>query len=622
MNSTSLRRTQGRLAAAILLGTVAPALSSEVYFGGAEFLPAGKVAGDQVKPALAFGSQRGLLVWQDNSLTTGWSVRGRLLGTQASGIAQTFLIGQDSSGDSVNPSVAALAGGSFLVAWQAGRPGNAYIVAQVVSRDGVLQGQPVRIPGIGTDQRKPKAVGTRDGGAVVVWTATGADREMDAVCAVRLNSKAEPVAPVVRLNETEEFNQRDADMALHEDGSITFVWVSELQVPGAVSSLVMRTYGEALTPTSGERVIVSKSNPVSAPRVAGLPSGLLLAWCEYQVENPLAGWEIIGRKFTPQGAPSGPEFQINQSSRGIQKELSLVATGKEKFLAVYESEFTDGSGMGICGRPLDLNTGLHGEEFVVNSRKAADQMMPTAASADNGDAVVMWVSFLGLDGGTEVVAQRIGSTADTLPASPVPFVSALSSSKLRVTWEALQGYAVSSYLVYVNGSPTASEVSALFHTISGLNPASSHTVRIAAKLADGRICPASATVSGTTWGPDENADGLPDDWQALYFGTEESSWPAAAADTDGDGKSNREEFLSGTSPVDAADVLKTTLSDSPNGRVLTWNSKPGALYQIQFSADLQSWQDLHSVRVAVGVTDSVLVAELPDNVYFRVNYLR
>lgn len=622
MNSTSLRRTPGQLAAAILLGTVAPALSAEVYFGGAEFLPAGKIAGDQVKPALALGSQRGLLVWQDNSLTTGWSVRGRLLGTQASGIAQTFLIGQDSSGDSANPSVATLAGGNFLVTWQAGRPGAQHIVAQVVNRDGVLQGQSVRISELGTDQRKPKAVGTRDGGAVVVWTATGADREMDAVCAAKLNSKAEPVGSAVRLNETEEFNQRDVDVALHDDGSITFVWVSELQVPGAVSSVVIRTYGESLTPTTGERVIVSKSNPVSAPKISGRPSGLFLAWNEYQVDDAIAGWEIIGRKFTRQGAPSGAEFPINQFSRGVQKDLSLVTAGNDKFLAVYESGLIDGSGTGICGRLLDLNSGVHGDEFVVNSRKAADQVMPTAASADTGDAVVMWVSFLGLEGGTEVVAQRIGSTADNLPASPLPFVSALSSSKLRVTWEALQGYAVSSYLVYINGSSTATEVSSPFHTVSGLTPASTHAVRIAAKLADGRICPTSATVSGTTWGSDENADGLPDDWQSTHFGAVESAWPAASADTDGDGKSNREEFLSGTSPVDAADVLKTSLTESPNGRVLSWNSKPGALYQIQFSADLQAWQDLQSVRVAVGVTDSVLVAELPDNVYFRVNYLR
>lgn len=621
MNPSSLRRTPAGIVAAILFGTVVPANSAEVFFAGAEFLPAGKVVGDQVEPALAIGSQRGLLVWQDNSLTSGWSVRGRLLGAQASGIANSFLIGSEIAGDSANPSVAVLSDGKFLVAWQAGRAGNQSIAAQLVSRDGVLLGQPVRLAQPGADQRKPKPAATRDGGAVIAWTATGVDRDMDAVCAIRLNSSGELLGAPVQLNQTEDFNQRDAEVAVLEDGTLAFVWVSEQQVPGDATSLMLRTFGASLIPVSGERVLVSKTNPLSSPKISTHSSGLLLGWNEYQVENPAAGWEIIGRKFSPQGVPSGAEIRINQSSRGVQKDLSLAPVGSGKFLAVYESGFTDGSGFGICGRLLDLNTGDHGEELVINSRKAADQIMPTVAAMDNGDAVVAWVSFLGLETGTEVVAQRLGSAPDTLPTSPIPFVSAMSASRLRVTWEPLQGYAVASYLVHVNGSSPVETVNH-FHTISGLVPASTHSVNIAAKLADGRICSLSSSVSGTTWGADENADGLPDDWQALHFGSLESSWPSPITDSDGDGKSDRDEFLSGTSPVDAGDVLKTSISESPNGKVLSWNSKPGALYQVQFSSDLNSWQDLQSVRMAVGVTDSVLVSELPDNVYFRVNYLR
>jgi hypothetical protein len=86
------------------------------------------------------------------------------------------------------------------------------------------------------------------------------------------------------------------------------------------------------------------------------------------------------------------------------------------------------------------------------------------------------------------------------------------------------------------------------------------------------VSPVSAAATGVTWGTDDNFDGLPDDWQARFWTANVAAWPAANADSDGDGVSNLQEFLAGTNPMDASSVLKLSLSSSTQGWRLNWNA--------------------------------------------------
>lgn len=92
--------------------------------------------------------------------------------------------------------------------------------------------------------------------------------------------------------------------------------------------------------------------------------------------------------------------------------------------------------------------------------------------------------------------------------------------------------------------------------------------------------------------PSGAADGMPDSWMTTHFG---SITPSAATlsragdDKDGDGLSNRTEFIIGTSPVDAGSRLKV-LSLSPT--TLQWPASPYSLYNVESSTDLGAWTRL------------------------------
>jgi hypothetical protein len=119
--------------------------------------------------------------------------------------------------------------------------------------------------------------------------------------------------------------------------------------------------------------------------------------------------------------------------------------------------------------------------------------------------------------------------------------------------------------------------------------AHSHSVRVQVRDAAGQPCATELTVAVLPVAAidltDGDGDGLPDWWELRYGGG--SMDPAA--DSDGDGKTNFEEWIAGTDPADAALHLALTscaidpLSGLP---VLGWPSAAGRLYSVEYTDDL------------------------------------
>jgi hypothetical protein len=315
----------------------------------------------------------------------------------------------------------------------------------------------------------------------------------------------------------------------------------------------------------------------------------------------------------------GEILKINQFTQGNQVNPSVSMIGDDA-MVVWQSMGQDGDREGIFGSFIDLSLNAISSEFQVSTTAVSQQLDPTVSN-DGNQFLVAWSSFVGGNASFEILSQRYGQVGPQIQVG-TPFVAAMDSSRLTVSWPSIDGFEVEEYLVYVDGakSPIASSVN--FLTVGGFAPGSAHTFRIGAKVAGNVSVDISPEVSGVTYGSDSNFDGIPDDWQAAYWSGPSSGWPAGGVDSDGDGASNVYEFLAGTDPMDSSSVLKTEMLFGIHGYRLQWNTQPGAVYEVQHSLDFSSWDKISNPRLALDSVDSVSLNQIGATGYFRVVRLR
>ncbi len=98
--------------------------------------------------------------------------------------------------------------------------------------------------------------------------------------------------------------------------------------------------------------------------------------------------------------------------------------------------------------------------------------------------------------------------------------------------------------------------------------------------------------------PDVDGDGIWDAWETNYFGNVNTTNNAANAleDPDGDGMSNRDEYLAGTNPTNALSVLKIVLT-ATNANQLQFVAQSNISYSLQWRTNLSggSWSNLTSI---------------------------
>lgn len=124
-----------------------------------------------------------------------------------------------------------------------------------------------------------------------------------------------------------------------------------------------------------------------------------------------------------------------------------------------------------------------------------------------------------------------------------------------------------------------------------------------------------------TFVADSDGDGLPDDWESAH-GLNPADPADAWADADGDGASNRDEYTAGTSPTNAASVLKLAISRH-EGPLLRFEAVSNRTYTVEWTPVLSgAWFKLAELPALPTNYQARLIHRLdltrPTNLFYRV----
>ncbi|MDH7501478.1 MAG: fibronectin type III domain-containing protein [Verrucomicrobiota bacterium] len=594
---------------------------------GTEFPVTRRMVGDQTNPQISLSADSGYAVWQDNGIDgDGLGVGAIALNSYLSPISTKLVrVNQNTVGDQENPAVQMLANGGAIFVWQGGKPGEQDIYARVISAGGTFVTDDILVNTFTTGQQGTPAIARlKDGSVAVVWVSYDQDGSMQGVFSQRLSSAGQKLGAETQVNQFNVYNQRSPAVAALEDGGYVVVWISEQQRYVNSVDVYARRYNASGDPTGNEFRVNVRNATCANPAVCGLPGGgFVVAWSRLAAEEIGNGWDIAACAFDKGGVRQGDELVVNANLAESQHSPRIARVGN-RLLAVWVSDRQDGSREGIYGRYLGADGVPTGEEFRVNTTTISRQIQPAVAGDGQKRFLVVWAGYVGGATSFEVLGQRYA--ADTVLVKPdPPFVAALDSNTLMVSWPAAAGYTnLAGYRLYKDGEINPTFVSSNYVVVEWLNPGSTHTFRVAVELLDGQVSPVSEPATGTTWGWDYNRDGLPDDWQAMYWAEPKSSWPRGDVDSDGDGASNWAEFLAGTNPLDKASVLRMQARPTAGGSglLIEWNAVPRFVYKVQSSADLKVWSDAGSAQLAASSVGQIVIPATESASYYRVIRVR
>lgn len=634
---------------------ISPALFAQTNYyttNGTEYVVAGSLLGDQVFPDAAVTAAGGFIVWQDNATDgSGWGVSAEKLNSTMSGSLSPFRVNATGTNDQENAHVALLKNGGAVFVWQGGVEGYQSIYARFLTATNTWMTTNDILVNASTNnfQVNPAVAVLNNSNVVVVWSGFSTNSLLDVYGQV-LSPTGQPIGGNFLVNQFTNYNQRTPSVAALKSGGFVVTWVSEQQrqqsaapsTTNTASALIATTtpsvdiyarlYNGNAVASAGEFLVNSNLNPNANPSVAAAGDGsFLVAWDSFDMTYRTNAWDIFARSFSSNGV-GGVIARVNTTIYGSQYAPRASVIGTD-YLVVWTSLDQDGSREGAYGQFLHGISPVGGE-LRINTTTIGQQMQPVVTSDGTNQFLVVWTSYTGSPYSFDLFAQRyINLNALTnLPAmSSAPFVwvpFVLSNSvyqpQIVVSWPAVAGFSIANYEVAVDGVTNVGVVTSNAWTMTaakGLTSSSTHSFQVDYVTAAGLRSPLSPFASGTTWsglywGSTNNP--IPFEWMVQYYGSNISSWPSASATTASGGPTLAQVFLSGGNPTNSATWLRTSLSNTSQGMFLSWNTQPGATYQVQVTTNFTTWSNVGAPRFAAGSSDSIYVGGSPAGFYRMV----
>jgi len=257
---------------------------------GDDFTVNTTTTGDQTESDMTALADGGFVVtWQDYSQsggdTSGYAIRAQIYNENGTARGGEFLVNTTTVSNQTNPATAALADGRFVVTWhdysQSGGDTSSYAVrAQIFEADGTMvDGEFLVNTTTAVSQVNPAVAALADGGFVITWSdysLTGADTSSGAIRAQLYDADGSARGDEFLVNTTTADSQSSSAVAALSDGRFVVTWQDYSRSGGDTSNYAIRAQVfNADGSFSGQEFLVNglTSGAQQVADVAGLADG-------------------------------------------------------------------------------------------------------------------------------------------------------------------------------------------------------------------------------------------------------------------------------------------------------------------------------------------------------------
>ena len=405
---------------------------------GSSSTPAALV-GDQMNASLATSGSNGFLVWQDNAIDgDGLGIGTRFYNLQTGAANPKILqVNQDPLFDQENAKVAALANGMAIVVWQSGKSGNQSIKGRFLSRAGLPLADEFTLAHgtVDSSKARPSVAALLNNSFAVVWESTGPDGVSKKIHLQNFDASGKSSSSLRVLGTSGDVD-RLPSLTAHSDGSVSVAWVAEMASRDVLNLGGESTRQEVNSDIFSQRVaadgkigtlvwVNGAKSPCDAPSIAALADhSVLVGWSEYSLSSS-SGWDIRTTVVDSAGVILRSSSALNTYRPFEQVGLSF-AKGSGEIMAVWNSRGADGSGLSVVARAIDLKGQPVGDEFIVNTTRLNDQMVPAAAPSPHGYRVV-WSGLGGMESGVDLAAKDLRT------------ISTVGRRSIKLSWDSIVG---------------------------------------------------------------------------------------------------------------------------------------------------------------------------------------
>jgi Ca2+-binding RTX toxin-like protein len=345
---------------------------------GGETLVNTHTAGLQGWPAVASFADGGFVtVWNDGhgSDGSGWGVKAQRFDPSGAKAGGEFTVNELVGGNQLEPTVAVLTGGNFVVTWMA--PSN-LLKARLFNPSGQAIGSEFQVnAGAAGEQSQPNVFALANGGFAVAWWDHGQYLVADDRIRVQMFAADGTRGPELAMGSVGSVNQ--AEGVGLASGNFVVVWLDQSQVNGAYPNTVRgQMFDSTGTAIGGEFLVSPNPAGASFPEITALPGGGFVAvWNAGDTLN-----RAKAQLFDAAGAKVGGVITVGENVY----EPKVAALSWGGFLLAWldysNSSYT------LKGQLFDGSGNLLGSQFQINSAAGEAGGANLELSTLPGDVVV------------------------------------------------------------------------------------------------------------------------------------------------------------------------------------------------------------------------------------------